>query len=130
MSAIDVHAHVIVPELLRDAAPAEDWRPSIRREAGRQVVELAGRSIASAVEEFVELDQILAGLQRREVDRVLLCPWVALLFFGVEGTRALAGAGCRTRGSLPCAPGARIGCACSVRCRCRTRRSPRPSFAS
>ncbi len=26
---VDVHAHVIVPEVLRDAAPAEAWRPRV-----------------------------------------------------------------------------------------------------
>ena len=39
MTAIDVHAHVIVPELLRQAAPREDWRPALRRANGRQVIE-------------------------------------------------------------------------------------------
>ncbi|HEY5244521.1 MAG TPA: amidohydrolase family protein, partial [Acidimicrobiales bacterium] len=53
MTAIDAHAHVIVPELLREAAPGEAWRPSVSRVDGRQVVELDGRRITSAVDEFV-----------------------------------------------------------------------------
>jgi aminocarboxymuconate-semialdehyde decarboxylase len=84
MPAIDAHAHVIVPELLRDAAPAEDWRPSVRRENGVQVVELAGRTITSAVQEFVELDGILAAQDRAAIDHVVLCPWVPLLFYDVD----------------------------------------------
>ncbi|HEX3831156.1 MAG TPA: hypothetical protein VHW04_04240 [Solirubrobacteraceae bacterium] len=30
MTAFDAHAHVIVPELLRDADPGEAWRPTVR----------------------------------------------------------------------------------------------------
>jgi (1->4)-alpha-D-glucan 1-alpha-D-glucosylmutase len=50
---IDCHAHVIVPDVLRDAAPGEAWRPRVWREDGAQVVELDGRPIRSAVGEFV-----------------------------------------------------------------------------
>ena len=32
-AAIDVHAHVIVPELPGDAAPDEPWRPAVRGDA-------------------------------------------------------------------------------------------------
>jgi aminocarboxymuconate-semialdehyde decarboxylase len=84
MSAIDAHAHVIVAELLRDAAPAETWRPSVRREHRRQVVEFAERSISSALHEFVELDGILAAQDRAGIDHVVLCPWVPLLFYDVD----------------------------------------------
>jgi aminocarboxymuconate-semialdehyde decarboxylase len=81
---IDVHAHVIVRELLRDAAPAEEWRPDVRRENGAQVVELGGKAIRSAVGEFVDVDRIL-----REVaaERVVLSPWVPLLFEDLERCR-------------------------------------------
>jgi aminocarboxymuconate-semialdehyde decarboxylase len=89
MTAIDVHAHVIVAELLRDAAPAEEWRPSVRREEGRQVIELAGRSISSAIHEFVELDGILAVEASVGIDQVVLCPWVALLFYEVDAEEGL-----------------------------------------
>jgi hypothetical protein len=40
MTAIDVHAHVIVPELLRSSAPGETWRPHVVRDGGPQVVKL------------------------------------------------------------------------------------------
>jgi aminocarboxymuconate-semialdehyde decarboxylase len=86
---VDVHAHVIVPELLRDAAPSESWRPSVHWDADGQVVEMAGRSIRSAVNEFVDLDAILASVASRGCDRVLLCPWVGLLFQDVEPAEAL-----------------------------------------
>lgn len=87
--AVDVHAHVIVPELLREAAPSQSWRPSVRWESDGQLVEMSGRSIRSAVHEFVDLDAIMASLARRGCDRVLLCPWVGLLFAEVEATEAL-----------------------------------------
>ena len=40
---VDVHAHVIVPEVLRDAARDEAWRPRVWWEDGAQIVELGGR---------------------------------------------------------------------------------------
>jgi aminocarboxymuconate-semialdehyde decarboxylase len=81
---IDVHAHVIVRELLREAAPSEEWRPVVRREDGAQVVELEGRSIRSAVGEFVDVERILDQLT---AEGVVLSPWVPLLFDDVERFR-------------------------------------------
>lgn len=89
MTVIDAHAHVIVPELLRAAAPEQTWRPSVVREAGRQVVELDGRRIRSAVHEFVDLDQILSSLHDREIGGAVLCPWVPLLFYDVDADEGL-----------------------------------------
>lgn len=89
MTAIDVHAHVIVPELLREAAPGEKWRPAVRRVDSRQVVELGGRRINSLVQEFVSLDRILAAQERAGIDHVVLCPWVPLLFYDVEAEEGL-----------------------------------------
>jgi aminocarboxymuconate-semialdehyde decarboxylase len=89
MNATDVHAHVIVSELLRDDAPAETWRPCVWREGARQIVEFEGRRITSAVQEFVELDRLLAAEERVGIERVLLCPWVPLLFYGVQADEAL-----------------------------------------
>jgi aminocarboxymuconate-semialdehyde decarboxylase len=76
---IDAHAHVIVPEVLRDAAPDEAWRPRVWFQDGAQVVELGGREIRSAVHDFVDVGAILAAQDAAGIDRVLLCPWVALL---------------------------------------------------
>jgi aminocarboxymuconate-semialdehyde decarboxylase len=86
--AFDVHAHVIVPELLRGDG-GERWRPRVWREAGRQRVELDGRTIASAVDEFVDVDAVLAGFERREVGGALLCPWVPLLYPDADPQLAL-----------------------------------------
>ena len=81
---IDVHAHVIVRELLREAAPSEEWRPAVRRENGAQVVEFGGKAIRSAVGEFVDVPVILDQLA---AERVVLSPWVALLFEDVDRCR-------------------------------------------
>jgi aminocarboxymuconate-semialdehyde decarboxylase len=86
---VDAHAHVIVPEILRDAAAQEEWRPRVRWEDGAQVVELDGREIRSAVNEFVDVDAILAREAEVGVDAVLLCPWVPLLFPSIEPAVAL-----------------------------------------
>ena len=81
---VDVHAHVVVPEITRDAAPDEGWRPRVWREDGRQVVEVGDRVVRSLVDEFVDLDGILAAQDAAGVDRVVLCPFVPLLFYGVD----------------------------------------------
>lgn len=89
MIAIDAHAHVIVPEMLREAAPDETWRPTVTRRDGAQVVELDGRSIRSAVDEMVDLDMMLDTLERRGTASVVLSPWVPLLFSDVDAVEAL-----------------------------------------
>jgi aminocarboxymuconate-semialdehyde decarboxylase len=81
---------VIVSELLRDAGSRESWRPNIYRDGGRQVVELEGVRVSSAVREFVELDDILATLERAEIQAVLLSPWVPLLYYGADPRDGLA----------------------------------------
>jgi aminocarboxymuconate-semialdehyde decarboxylase len=72
---VDAHAHVIVPGLGAD----------VRWEDGAQVVVFEGRSIRSAVREFVDLERILQEQDRAGVDMVVLCPWVTLL--GRESAR-------------------------------------------
>jgi aminocarboxymuconate-semialdehyde decarboxylase len=86
---VDVHAHVIVPEITRDAAPGEAWRPRVFRDAGRQVVEMDGREIRSAVGEFVDVEAILAAQQAAGIDHVVLSPLVTLLFGDAEPEEAL-----------------------------------------
>jgi len=81
---VDVHAHVIVPEITRAADPGDAWRPAVHREGGAQVVEFAGRKVRSAVGEFVEVEGILAEAGATNVDRVVLSPWVNLLPYGLD----------------------------------------------
>jgi aminocarboxymuconate-semialdehyde decarboxylase len=79
---LDVHAHVIVPEITRGSAGGEAWRPHVfRDDAGAQVVEIAGKEIRSAIAEFVDVEGILAAQGDAGVDRVLLSPWMPLLFY-------------------------------------------------
>jgi aminocarboxymuconate-semialdehyde decarboxylase len=78
---VDAHAHVIVPEITGDEA----WRPRVYRDdAGAQAVEIAGKQIRAAVAEFVDIDGILAAQDEAGVDRVLLCPWVPLLYYDAD----------------------------------------------
>ncbi|HEX2104885.1 MAG TPA: amidohydrolase family protein [Solirubrobacteraceae bacterium] len=86
---IDAHAHVIVPELLRDAAGREAWRPRVWWEDGVQLVELGGRTIRAAVREFVAADAILAEQEAAGIDHVVLCPWVNLLGYDAEPAAGL-----------------------------------------
>src|ERR687895_2714746 len=86
----DVHAHVIVPEITQEAG-GEPWRPRVfRDEEGAQLVELDGRQIRAAVAEFVDVECILAAQDVAGVDRVLLCPWVPLLYYDAEPPDGLA----------------------------------------
>jgi len=87
--AVDVHCHVIVPEMLRGAGGEEPWRPEVSWEDGRQVVAYRGKRIRSAVREFVRLDRILEQAAAEGVARVVLSPWVNLLPFGLELEEAL-----------------------------------------
>src|SRR3972149_4300202 len=76
---IDTHAHIIVPEILREAAPAEEWRPRMVWENGKQFVEYGPKRIGSALREFVTPETILDEMKKSGVDAVLLCPWVSLV---------------------------------------------------
>ena len=83
----DVHAHVIVPEITGEVA----WRPKVwRDDEGKQVVELDGKRIRAAVQEFVDIDRILAAQDEAGVDKVLLCPWVPLLYYDADPQDGLA----------------------------------------
>jgi aminocarboxymuconate-semialdehyde decarboxylase len=86
---VDAHAHVVVPAILREAAPREEWRPRVWWEGGAQIVEFDGRPIRSAVNEFVDVDAILAHEAGLGIDAVLLCPWVPLLYPGAPPPAAL-----------------------------------------
>ena len=87
--AIDAHAHVIVPEIARDAAPEEEWRPRVWREGGHQVFEVGGREVRSAVREWSDLDRILADQDKAGTDMVVLSPLVLLLAYDVDPEEGL-----------------------------------------
>lgn len=87
---IDVHAHIIVPEILRQAAPEETWRPVVTWQDGQQVIDFGGRPIRSAIREFVHIDRILEEQDKAGVDHVVLSPWVSVLAYDAapqEGLR-------------------------------------------
>lgn len=87
----DMHAHVIVAEITREATGGEAWRPHVfRDDAGAQVVEMGGSEIRSAIAEFVNADDILATQEEAGVERVLLCPWVPLLYYDADPDDGLA----------------------------------------
>ncbi len=86
---VDIHAHVIVPEITRESGGDEPWRPSVRWEDGAQVVELGGRAIRSAVREFVRIDRVLEQEAGSGVEHVVLSPWVNLLPYGLDPAEAL-----------------------------------------
>jgi aminocarboxymuconate-semialdehyde decarboxylase len=89
---------VIVPEILGRPGRAEDWRPRVSGHNGGQVVELDGRRIRSAVHEFVDISTILAIEDRSGIGRVVLCPWVPLLYADAEPAAALERARIQNQG--------------------------------
>ena len=94
---VDVHAHIIVPEITRGwrsagrsgVDPPDPWRPLVRRDGGAQVVEFGGRSIRSAVGEFVDVARMLEEASACGVDRLVLSPWVNLLPYDLDPPAAL-----------------------------------------
>jgi aminocarboxymuconate-semialdehyde decarboxylase len=85
-AVVDAHAHVIVAEIARDAAPDELWRPRVFRESpdAHQVVELAGREVRSAVREWTDPERIVADQDAAGTDLVVLCPLVVTLPYDVD----------------------------------------------
>ncbi len=89
--SFDIHAHIIVPEILREASSSEEWRPVVSWENDKQFVSLGPKRIGSATREFVSLDKIIAEMQRSGVDGCLLSPWVSLVRYEVDASESLAG---------------------------------------
>lgn len=76
---------MIVREILRNGRNGgEEWRPRVRREGRDQIVELGGREIRSMTSEAVDVETILALHARAGIDRVVLSPWVPLLYPDAE----------------------------------------------
>lgn len=75
---VDIHAHIIVPEITHEAAPAEEWRPKVEWENDRQFVEFGGRRINSALREFVDIETMLVEQDKAGVDVLVLTPWSSL----------------------------------------------------
>lgn len=89
MPIIDTHAHIIVPEILREAKPAEEWRPRVIWENGKQFVEYGPKRIGSATREFVFPETILDEMTKSGVDAALLCPWVSLVRYEASAEESL-----------------------------------------
>ena len=87
---LDTHAHIIVPEILREAAPAQEWRPRVVWESGKQYVEYGPKRIGSATREFVTPEKILDEMKKSGVDAVLLCPWVSLVRYEAKAEESLS----------------------------------------
>jgi aminocarboxymuconate-semialdehyde decarboxylase len=87
---IDTHAHIIVPEILREAVPSEEWRPRVVWENGKQFVEYGPKRIGSATREFVQIEKILDEMTKSRVDAVLICPWVSLVRYEATPEESLS----------------------------------------
>ena len=81
---IDIHAHIIVPEITYQAAPGESWRPNVVWQEGKQKVEFEGRALSSALREFVDIEKILAEQQKSDIDLLVLTPWSSLFRYDAD----------------------------------------------
>jgi aminocarboxymuconate-semialdehyde decarboxylase len=88
-TVVDAHAHVIVPELTRETAPEETWRPRLWREGARQAFEIGGREVRSGVREWSDLAGIVADQNAAGTDVVVLSPLVLLLSYDVDPVEGL-----------------------------------------
>ncbi len=86
---VDTHAHIIVPEITRDASPKDMWRPRVFLDGQRQVVEIGGAHLRSVPRDIVHADAILSQMAGAGVERVLLCPFVGLLRYDADPEDAL-----------------------------------------
>ena len=88
---IDTHAHIIVPEILKEASPNEAWRPRVVWDAsqGKQFIEYKNKRIGSATREFVSVEAILSEMEKSGVEAVLLCPWVSLVRYDAPPEESL-----------------------------------------
>jgi hypothetical protein len=115
---VDVHAHIVVPEILRAAGPSDAWRPHIAWEDGRQVIEFGGKRILSAVHEFVDADRMLEDQAGMGIERTVLSPWVSLTSYDAAPSEGLARSRIQNDALSLSGP-----------CRCRTPTSPPPSWS-
>jgi aminocarboxymuconate-semialdehyde decarboxylase len=86
---VDSHVHVIVPEITREAVPAEGWRPHVYREDGRQLVELGGEILRAVAGELVDVAAIIESRRAVGIDVSILSPYVPLLFYEVDPDEGL-----------------------------------------
>jgi len=86
---IDIHAHIIVPEITRAHTPNDAWRPIVSWQEGKQFVEFGGKRISSALREFVEIETILAEQVKSGVDKLVLTPWSSLFRYDGDLTDSI-----------------------------------------
>jgi aminocarboxymuconate-semialdehyde decarboxylase len=77
---VDAHLHLVVPEILREAAPEEEWRPRVWWEDGTQLARVGdGPPLRSMVREAVDVQRVLAEQDASGVEAVVASPWVSLI---------------------------------------------------
>ena len=90
MHVVDIHAHIVVPEITRAVLPDELWRPVVTWENGQQIVDFAGKRINSALREFVDMETILEEQEKAGVDVVVLSAWSSLFRYDGDNDAALS----------------------------------------
>jgi aminocarboxymuconate-semialdehyde decarboxylase len=86
---VDIHRHVVVPELTGPSAP-EGWRVRIVRDHDRWAVTFRGATVTTVVQEFVAVDAIVHEAASEGIDSVVLSPWVSLVPTAAERRTAVS----------------------------------------
>jgi aminocarboxymuconate-semialdehyde decarboxylase len=82
---IDIHAHALPEEFVRETASRWPGRLEIRRIGGRERLVVDGRVLTSVVRPFTMVEAILETQAAAGVQITVLSPWVELLL-GVDAT--------------------------------------------
>lgn len=85
---VDVHAHVVLEDLLTGPAAVDPSLIERRDVSGRHRLFVKGRELASVVGEFVDPAVMAAEAGATGVDHLVLSPWVGLLPMGIPAADA------------------------------------------
>ncbi len=86
---IDIHGHVVVPEILRSQSQPEGWRPEVVREPnGWQVVRNDHFVNGPIPKEIVDWPEIIKNLDATKVDVMCVSPAPFLMFDYLDGATA------------------------------------------
>jgi aminocarboxymuconate-semialdehyde decarboxylase len=83
---VDVHGHVVVPEILRSASHPETWRPEITRQPnGWQMVGNDRFLNGPIPKEIMDWPEIIQNLDATKVDLMAVSPAPFLMFYYLDG---------------------------------------------
>jgi aminocarboxymuconate-semialdehyde decarboxylase len=110
---IDMHCHIIVPEMMTDRVP-DGWRPSLSREDDQVVVTFRGKQLRAITREFADVAVMLDQAAAQGVDHLLLSPWIMLVPVDAAPDEALRVCRVQNEGLARAAQDARVSALAAV----------------